>query len=179
MSQRFLNPPGFRRARRASLLAACALLLSGCLYSFTGGGLPRHIRTVAVLPFENGTAEPVLSSDVSLALQNQVPRKLGVRLADERVADAVVRGRITGYAETTPAFSPGQGQREVNIIQKEIRITFEAEIYDSREDKAIWKQSGISAIGRFQPGQEQSAAGRARAIEEMVQKVVEGAQSQW
>jgi hypothetical protein len=38
--------------RSASLLALAGLLLAtaGCLYSFTGGGLPRHIRTVAVCP---------------------------------------------------------------------------------------------------------------------------------
>jgi len=183
MSKRFPNRPGLRRARLGSALLACALVLSGCLYSFTGGGLPRHIRTIAVLPFENGTAQPVLSTDVNLELQNDLPRKLGVRLVDQRIADAIVRGRITGYDETTPAFRPATGapgqQSRVDVVQMEVRITFEAEIYDVKEDRPIWKQSGVAAIGRFQPGREQSLAGRSRAIEEMVQKIIEGASSQW
>ena len=183
MSHPFPNRPGLRRAPLASALAVCALFLTGCLYSFTGGGLPRHIRTLAVLPFENGTAQPVLSTDVNLELQDELPRKLGVRLADQRIADAVVRGRITGYEETTPAFRPATGtpgqRTTVDVVQMEVRITFEAEIYDIKEDRPIWKQSGVAAIGRFQPGREQSLAGRSRAIDELVQKIIEGASSQW
>lgn len=168
------------RARLASLLAAAALLLSGCLYSFTGGGLPPAIRTMAVVPFENGTTEPVLSTDVQLRLQDQIPRKLGVRLADQRIADAVLRGRITGFEETTPSFraNPGPGER-VDVTGKQVRITFEAEIFDVRNNASLWKGSGISALGTYQPNSEQAQAGRQRAIDEMVQKILEGAQSQW
>ncbi|MET0398437.1 MAG: LPS assembly lipoprotein LptE [Longimicrobiaceae bacterium] len=166
--------------RLASLLAAAALLLSGCLYSFTGGGLPPNIRTMAVIPFENGTTEPVLSTDVQLRLQDQIPRKLGVRLADQRSADAVLRGRITGFDETTPSFrpNPGPGER-VDVTGKQVRITFEAEIFDVKQDRSLWKGSGISALGTYQPNSEQAQAGRQRAIDEMVQKILEGAQSQW
>lgn len=135
---------------------------------------------MAVVPFENATTEPVLSTDVQLRLQDQVPRKLGVRLADQRVADAVLRGRITGFDETTPSFRPDTGRGErVDVVQRQVRITFEAEIYDVRQDRTIWKGSGISALGNYQPGSEQAQAGRTRAIDEMIQKILEGAQSQW
>ncbi|HEV2149532.1 MAG TPA: LPS assembly lipoprotein LptE [Longimicrobiaceae bacterium] len=165
--------------RLASLLAAAVLLLSGC-YSFTGGGLPPGIRTLAVVPFENATAEPVLSTDVQLRLQDEIPRKLGVRLADQRVADAILRGRITGFDETTPAFrtTPGVSER-VDVVQRQVRITFEAEIVSVRGEQIIWKGNGVSAIGNYQPNSEQAQTGRARAIAEMVQKIIEGAQSQW
>lgn len=165
--------------RRASLLAVAALLLSGC-YSFTGGGLPPEIRTIAIVPFENATAEPVLSTDVQLRLQDEIPRKLGVRLADQRVAHAVLRGRITGFAETAPSFraTPGANDR-VDVVQRQVQITFEAEIVDVRGDKSIWKGSGVSAVGNYQPNSEQAQTGRERAIAEMVQKIIEGAQSQW
>lgn len=179
MQHRSLKRPG-SPARLASLLGAAALLLTGCLYSFTGGGLPPNIRSLAVVPFENATTEPVLSTDVQLRLQDQVPRKLGVRLADQRVADAVLRGRITGFDETTPSFRPNAGPGErVDVLQKQVRITFEAEIYDVRQDRSVWKGSGISALGNYQPTSEQAQAGRTRAIDEMVQKILEGAQSQW
>ena len=41
--------------RRLVALVAVAFSLGGCLYGFAGGGLPSHIKTVAVLPFENET----------------------------------------------------------------------------------------------------------------------------
>lgn len=182
MPQPFPKPPGWRRALRASAPAQCALLLAGCVYSFTGGGLPGHIRTVAVLPFENSTAQGALAGEMIQQLQTDLPRKLGVRLADQRVATAVVRGRITGYEEAAgsirPSTTPG-GNSRVDIPVMEVRITFEAEIYDVRQDRPLWKQSGISAVGRYQPGREQSTAGRRRALEEVVQKIIDGAQSQW
>ena len=49
----------------ASSALACALLLSGCLYGFAGGGLPSHIRTIAVLPFENETPAATLQSELN------------------------------------------------------------------------------------------------------------------
>ena len=36
------------------LLSASTLSLGACLYKFSGGGLPKNIRTVAVLPFPVG-----------------------------------------------------------------------------------------------------------------------------
>jgi hypothetical protein len=180
MSDPFLNRRGIRGGVPASALLACALLLSGCLYSFTGGGLPGHIRTVAIVPFESENAPAVVSAEATLQLRTQIPSKLGLRLADQRVADAIIRGRILGEEETTPAFTAESGGRGgVTVLQRQVRINFEAEIYDVRNDRPIWKQSGLSAVGNFQPNREQASAGRNRAIEEMVQKIVEGAQSQW
>ena len=58
------------------------LLLAGCLYKFSGGGLPSHIRTVAVLPFENQTAAAELTRELSDALTTT--RQLGRRKAGWR-----------------------------------------------------------------------------------------------
>jgi hypothetical protein len=180
MYPRFPARSGVRLARTASAALALALLLAGCVYSFTGGGLPRHIRTVAVLPFENVTTQGLLSTDLQLALQEALPRNLGVRLADQGVADAVIRGRITGYNESTPNIRPATGQTAPAVIQQEIRITFEAEIYDLRENRSIWQVRSLSGIGTFAPERgEQFTTGKARAIEDLVRKVIEGAQSQW
>ncbi len=61
-----------------------------------------------------------------------------------------------------------------------MQITFDAEIYDVKNDKVIWQQGGISAIGLFSRERGETAdVGRRKALEDMVQKVVQGAQSQW
>ncbi len=182
MLPRFLLRSGGQLARPASAALTLALLLGGCVYSFTGGGLPRHIRTVAIEPFENATTQGVLSTDLQLAMQDALPRNLGVRLADPRVADAVIRGRITGYEETTPNIRPGQTGTGTGpaVIQQQVRITFDAEIYDMRENRTLWEARALSGIGTFAPERgEQFTAGKARAIEDLVRKLIEGAQSQW
>ena len=53
--------------RRVLTRAACGLLLvaSACIpYGFAGGGLPRTIRTVAVIPFDNETASPEVQREL-------------------------------------------------------------------------------------------------------------------
>jgi hypothetical protein len=161
-------------------LAVLSLLLSGCLYSFVGGGLPGHVRTVAVMTFENTTPQPLLESELEARMQGELPRNLGVRLAAEDIADAVVRGRITGYEEVAASVRPtDQVDATVPVLQRQVRIGFEAEIYDMREDRPLWRVQGQAVTGNFQPDSESPEVGRARAIDELVREIVEGAQSQW
>ena len=79
-----MTPSGAVRRLRV-LLAAAPLLLSGCLYGFSGGGgLPGNLRTVAVQPFDNQTA----SSEVQRELLDEVRKgmrdRLSLREARER-----------------------------------------------------------------------------------------------
>lgn len=166
-------------ARLGSALALATLLLSACLYGFTGGGLPRHIRTVAIVPFENTTPEAGLSTELHTQLQELIPRNLGVRLVDERVADAVIRGRITGFDEPPPVIRPPIPGGRVEPVQGQVRITVEAEIYDLRENRALWEGRGLSVVGNYLYEGEQRLTGQARAVEEIARRVIEGAQSQW
>jgi hypothetical protein len=165
--------------RLGSLLVIAAVLLSGCIYSFTGGGLPRHIRTIAVVPFENTTPEAGLTTEIYTQLQEQLPRSLGVRLTDERVADAVIRGRITGFDEPPPVVRPPAPGGRVEPVQGQIRLTVEAEIYDLRENRALWQNRSLSVIGNYQFDREQRLAGQTRAVQELARRIIEGAQSQW
>jgi hypothetical protein len=165
--------------RSLASLAVFALLLSGCMYSFVGGGLPRHIRTIAIMPFENTTPQPLLDSEVEARMQEELPRNLGVRLAGEGVADAVVRGRIVGYEEVAASIRPTQQDDPVSVLQRQVRITYEAEIYDMREDRSLWRAQSQAVVGNFQPDSESPEIGRSRAIQELVRRLIEGAQSQW
>lgn len=165
----------------ASAPLALLLLLSGCVYSFTGGGLPNHIRTIAVVAFDNDSLQPLVESEVEARMQEQLPRNLGVRLAAENAADAVVRGRIVRYEETTASFQPNQvgPNGVIPVAQRQIRITYEAEIYDMREDRSLWRAQSQSVTGNYQPESETPDDAITRAVEELVRRVIEGAQSQW
>ncbi|HYW07953.1 MAG TPA: LPS assembly lipoprotein LptE [Longimicrobium sp.] len=150
------------------------------MYSLTGGGLPSNVRTVYVELFENNTTDEALRGDVQRALQQRLPRELGVRLAPQATADAIIRGRLTGYDEQTININ-GQDQPggRVQPVQRRLQITFESEIYDVRADKVLWKGNSISAVGDYNPTNQTINDARAKAVIEVVQKVVQGAQSQW
>lgn len=160
------------------LASLSALALGGCLYGFAGGGLPPSIKTVAVLPFDNQTAEPTLTQEVSVIVREAVQGRLGLRQASERQADALVRGTITRYEPDLPvAYTGEDGNDQVTVTRRLVQITVSVEILDQRAGKPLWERSGLLLEGDYEPGQEQQ--GRNKALDKLVTNIVEGAQSQW
>lgn len=155
--------------------SASGLWLAGCLYGFAGGGLP-NIKTVAILPFDNDTPEPVLTQEVANAVRQAIEGRLGLRASGEASADAVVRGRIARYDADLPlAVQTGIGQ--ANVTRRQIQITVDVTIVDQREGKTLWQRQGLTITGEYQPPQE--ADGRKIALDKLVTEIVDGAQSQW
>ncbi len=163
-------------ARLSLVLLVGLAALTGCLYRFTGGGLPSNIKTVAVMPFENQTSEPVLTREVDAAVREAVQNRLGLRQAGQRQADALVRGTILRYEPDLPVAYTGEEQ-QVNVTKRLVQITVSVEILDQRAGKTLWERSGLVVKGEYNTGQE--ATGRAVALNDLVTNVVEGAQSQW
>lgn len=164
---------------RVRSLAALALagLAGGCLYGFAGGGLPPHIRTVAIVPFDNQTSTPALTQQVYDALREAMQSRLGLRSAGEPTADAVVRGAITRYETDIPlSFQTGQ-QGSVAVTRRRVQLTLDVEIYDNRQAKTIWKRAGFTVDGEYNPPQE--GEGRQLALNKLIADIVDGAQSQW
>jgi hypothetical protein len=152
------------------------LALGGCLYGFSGGGLPSAIRTVAVLPFENQTSEPTLTREIDAAVREAVENRLGLRQGSERQADALVRGTISRYEPGLPVAYTGR-EDEVTVTRQLVQITVAVEILNQRDGRKLWERSGLVVRGDYEPGRE--AEGRRRALDELVTNIVEGAQSQW
>jgi len=160
-----------------ALVSALPLVLAGCLYGFAGGGLPGHIRTVAILPFDNQTPEPALTQEVNDAVLEAMERRLGLRLAAEEAADAIVRGTITRYDPDLLLAQQAGPEGQVRVTRRRVRVTVSVEIYDQREGRTLWQRSGLSVDGEYQPPNEQE--GRRLAFEKLVADIVDGAQSQW
>lgn len=163
-----------RRALLRSTLAVMALL-SGC-YSFAGGGLPPHVKTVAVLPLENEAGSPELPRELQEALRDGMQSRLGLRDATEERADAVVRGKITRYEFDIPvAFSADPNQ--ATSARRRLRVQVDIEIVDQVTGQVLWSRNGMSAEGEY--AERNEPLGRKQAIDRIVNDVIEGAQSQW
>jgi hypothetical protein len=158
-------------------VTAAALTTSACLYGFAGGGLPGHIRTVAILPFDNQTAEPTLTQEVADAVQSALESRLGLRLSGEESADAVVRGTIVRYdPDLLLAQQPG-ALGNVTVTRRRVRLTLNVEIFDQQEGRPLWNRSRLIVDGEYDPPLE--AEGRRVALEKLISDIVDGAQSQW
>ena len=166
------------------LATLCSLFVSGCLYSFTGGGgLPGHIKSLAILPLDNQTTQFTLTQELTQALTDDVPGRLGVKPADEASADAVLRGTIVRYSDDAIIY---QSQRDLErdvtapvISQRRVTIAISVEIYDVSQDQVLWSVGSLSATGEYLPDSGSEQEGRLLAIENLVQKIIDGAQSQW
>jgi hypothetical protein len=151
--------------------------VGGCLYGFAGGGLPPSIKTVAVLPFENQTAEPTLTAEVNTRVREAVQGRLGLRQASENQADAVVRGTISRYEPDLPVAYQGEEGNTPTVTRRLVQITVSVEILDQHAGKPLWQRSGLLLEGDYPPGRE--IEGRTKALDKLITNIVEGAQSQW
>ena len=167
------RPVARRRFVGALLLVP---LLGGCIYSFAGGGLPPHVKTVAVLPFENETGSTELPLELQTALRQGLQSRLGLRDAPEDRASAVVRGRITRFElDAAAGFSANPNQS--TSARRRLRVQVDIEIVDQVTGKILWSRTSMQAEGEYADRGEPQ--GRKQAIDRIVNDVIEGAQSQW
>ena len=165
---------GFRRIALA--LGLCLGALTGCPYGFAGGGLPSHVRTVAVLPFDNETTSPELQRELFELMWRELQGRLGLREAGEARADAVIRGTIRRY-ETDVPIGYSADPAQATSARRKLQISVDVEIVDQTTGRMLWERKGLTADADY--AERAEVQGRRQAIERLVRDMVEGAQSQW
>jgi hypothetical protein len=165
-------------ALRGVVLLA-VLAVAACNYSFRAGSFPpAHIRTIAIEPFENRTNRFELSAELYDQLLTNLPGALGIRTAGADIADAVVRGSITRFDVVTPNYTSGGSGQAARVVQRQVSIAVTVEIIDLVENVVLWESSNLTAQGEFAEGAPE-LDGRTEAIDLLVQRIVDGAQSNW
>ncbi len=152
------------------------LSLGGCLYGFHGGGLPSHIRTIAVIPFDNQTPVADVQREISDSLRVRLISRLGLREASEARASAVVRGTIRRYESGIPIGVDARS-RTATAVQRELDMVLDVDVIDQSNGKSLWSRKGYIVQGQYAEGQEN--LGRSLAVDKLVTAIVEGVQSQW
>jgi hypothetical protein len=174
--------PSIRRSGRSRRLASlCALLLlapTACItrYGFVGGGLPSHIRTLAIVPFDNETSSPDLPRELYDAMRRDFQPRLGVRDAAQDRADALVRGIVRTYVVGMPIGISADEQQSLTS-RRRLQIVLDVQIVDQTNNKTIFERKSLRAEAEYSESDE--PAGRREAIKRLVNDMVEGAQSQW
>jgi Lipopolysaccharide-assembly len=163
--------------RRFGAYSVVLVALTACIpYGFTGGGLPSHIRTVAIVPFENQTPTAELPRQLTDALRTQLHDRLGLQDASEAKANAIVRGTIQRY-ETDIPIGYSAGNKQTTTATRMLQLVVDIEMIDQVTGKTLWQRKGLLAEGQYEERGEPT--GRKQAIDRVVNTVIEGAQSQW
>jgi hypothetical protein len=164
--------------RRFGILIASVSLLSltGCFYSFAGGGLPPNIHTMAIVTFENQTPSPDLPKELYDKMRTELQKRLGVRDAPQDRADALVKGTISSFDADIPVGFSANPQQAVSA-RRRLQITVDVEILDQSNGKSLY--TGRSLRQEADYAERAEADGRAQAIDKIVQKIIEGVQQNW
>lgn len=164
---------------RVSLAMFVLTGLGGCNYTFSGGGgLPSHVKTIYVAPIDNQTTQFALTEQVTQELLDAATGRLGAQLGPEESADATVVTTLSRYDDTAVNFA-SQEQVGAEVFQRRIRLSARVEIIDNTRNEIIWSGGSVTGIGEYAPETELETRGQELAIKDLVQKIVDGAQSQW
>jgi hypothetical protein len=159
-----------------SLIAA--LVIGGC-YGFSGGGgLPDHMNTAFIPPVQNETTRFGLNERLTQSLLDAARGKLGLQLAAQNEADLLITARITRYTDVALNFASRQGEGS-QVFQRRITVTANVEIFDTENEEVYWSSNSVSGTGEYSPEQEAEEVGEMIALDNLVQKIVDGAQSDW
>jgi len=164
--------------RRFGVLIASLVVcsLTGCLYSFAGGGLPPHIHTMAIVTFDNQTPAPEISKELYDQMRKELQKRLGVRDAPQERADALVHGVIASYDADVPVGFSANPQQAVTA-RRHLQLTIEIEILDQSSGKVLYTNKALR--GEADYAERAEAEGRTQAIAKIVQTIIEGVQSNW
>ena len=123
---------------RLGLLVLLASL-HGCAYSIRNSNLPTYLKTLAVPVFGNNTVEFGLSDDITQSLISGFQADHSLRIAQERDANAVLRGTVTAYRNQVFGYTSQEKATEYEIVLT-VSVTFR----DLVKNKDLWKDDALS-----------------------------------
>lgn len=94
-----------------------AIFIQGCSYSFTGASVPPHLKTIAILPFNDrsSSGEPNLQTDLMNELIQKFIDDNSLQLTDKKNADALLEGTIKSLRSSPIAVTAGESVNTVRV----------------------------------------------------------------
>lgn len=151
---------------------ACAGIFWGC-YSFSGSTLPSHLRTIRIYPVENRTLEAALPDRVTQGLRDGFRSRSNLRQVNQN-GNAELYGTVLQYSHT-PQSTAGS-----NVTSWRVDILLKVVFIDRVRGDTLFNDSQVPGYGAYTPDKgETEETGRARAIDNLVQTIVDKTVSAW
>ncbi|MBK9333161.1 MAG: hypothetical protein IPM96_12335 [Ignavibacteria bacterium] len=168
--------------RKISLILLTALIffpVTGCgVYGFRGNNPPKGINSIAVPTAKDisGFSSPTLPETFTERLKSRIISDNTFRLADKKIADAVLNCTITNVGDDVSVITTGD-----NVTQRKIILTIKVSFEDLKKQKLIWEKN-FQNYGEYpSSGNDFSrrADGVAIAIEKISEDIVIDLTSNW
>jgi len=110
-------------------------IFAGC-YSFTGGSLPEHLKTlyIATVNDNSGYGNPKYREKLTQVLLEKFRSDNSLSLVDKG-GDSKLYVSIQSVRDETSRLRPGEVESE-----RKITVSCEAEFYDAVKKKSLWKK---------------------------------------
>lgn len=121
------------------ILVICTFILvffEGC-YSFTGGSVPEHLKTIYVAPVNDnsGIGNPTFRELLNQNLIDKFRNDNSLQLVDSE-GDAKLYVSIRSITDELSAVKQGELEKE-----RKVTVACEAEYYDATKKITIWKKN--------------------------------------
>ncbi|HEV8537694.1 MAG TPA: LptE family protein [Bacteroidota bacterium] len=160
----------------ALVLATGPGLLSGC-YSFRGGSVASHLKTIAIPLFDDqsGSAEPGLREKFTNKLIDRFRQDNSLEVTDKTRSDSVIEGIIISLVDDPYVVVQGE-----SVTQRKVTIAVKATYRDAKLNKQVWDKQ-LSNWGTYElgGGAEQRLAGIDAAIDKLTEDILNETVSSW
>ena len=116
------------RTRLLATVVCFALFTAGCGYHIAGhaNSLPPTIKTIAVPPFDNHTAEYRVEDRLTNAVVHEFLARTSYHIvANPEAADAVLRGEVDMVGNNPEVFDPASGRATTILVTVTMKVRLE------------------------------------------------------
>jgi hypothetical protein len=143
------------------------MMLAGCSYSFRGGTVPPHLRTIAipVVDDASGYGDPSLRELFTTELTQKFINDATLELTDRSTADALLDGSIVEVRDAPSVLQDGE-----NVAQRRLTVRVRMTFRDMTLRKTVWEKE-FTQYGDYPSGS--GLTQRQEGIAEAVRKLTE------
>jgi hypothetical protein len=153
------------------------IMFVGCTYSFKGGSVPPHLKTIAIPIIEDQSAygDPTLRDSFTRQLVDRFTNDNTLQLTDRNTADSMLEGVVTDVKDA-PLVLQGNEQ----VAQRRITVTVRMTFQDLKLRKKVWEKS-FSSWGDYPSGGglTQRSEGTAEAVKKLTEDILNETVAGW
>jgi len=165
----------------AVFVLGAALLVAGCGYSTSPALLPTHLKTIAIPVFENETSEYTLEQEITDAVIQRFVQDNHLKVVDERVANAEIKGVIKSYRNAVFGISAGDQRAQEYRVAITVSVVFK----DLVKNREIWRDDDLERTANYYvtpvPGDTARTEldGRKQAITKIADEIISRSVQGW
>lgn len=148
------------------------VLLTGCIYSLNPRGAVT-IKSVAIERFQNDTPEFGLADQMTDAIINAFIADGTMKVLPKEQAEALLSGTLTRYDRR-----PYEYDESDQVTSYVVEMDFDITLKSAANDSLLWSER-MSQRGAYNLAAETEDIGRQRALEFLVQAIINRTTKSW